>query len=107
VLTKLVDQKTAFDRAIFVENKHRHVLHIVIERIPNATISINGGKKKKKRVSGSRQTTMNSLKQNCAKPSKRFVFHFHIVGLVIPSEARDLAKHAGVHELSSVIVVCL
>src|SRR5215470_15452369 len=37
---------------------------------PNATISISGGKKKKKRVSGSRQTTMNSLNKIALRPRK-------------------------------------
>ena len=47
------------------------------------------------------------LEQNCAKAAKRFVFDFHFVLLVIPSEARDLARRAKCPELPRIIVVCL
>src|SRR6478672_4445034 len=47
---------------------------------PNATISINGGKKKKKRVNGSRQTTMNSLNKIALNPRNGLCFMFTLLG---------------------------
>ena len=41
---------------------------------PNATISMSGGKKKKKSVSGSRATTMNSLNKIAPSPRKGLCF---------------------------------
>ena len=32
-VNEAIDQQTALDRAIFIENKHCHVFHVVVERI--------------------------------------------------------------------------
>src|SRR5206468_11104427 len=77
-----------------IENKHRHMLHVVVERIAECDHLDQRREKEKKQSQRITPDDDELLEQDCGKPSKRFVFHFHIFGLVIPSEARDLAKHA-------------
>src|SRR5207245_6634250 len=93
-VNEAVDQQPAFHRAIFIENKQRHVLHVVVERIAERDHLDQRREKEEKQSQRIAPDHDELLEQNCAKSSKRFVFHFHIVGLVIPSEARDLAKDA-------------
>jgi len=74
-VNELVDQKPALDRAIFVENKHRHVLYVVIESITERHHLDQRREKEEKESQRIAPDNDELLEQNCAKPSKRFVFH--------------------------------
>ena len=73
-VNKLIYQLATLDRAIFIENKHRHVLHIVVERIAERDHLDQRREKEKNRVSGSRQTTMNSLNKIAVNPRNGLCF---------------------------------
>src|SRR5205807_242307 len=88
-VNEAIYQLAALDRAIFIENKHRHVLHVVVERIAERDHLDQRREKEKKQSQRIAPDDDELLEQNCGKPSKRFVFHVAL--LVIPSEARDLA----------------
>src|SRR5262249_18497578 len=87
-----IDQLTALDCAILVENKHRHVLYVVIERVAERDHLDQRREKEKKKSQRISPADDELFEQNRAKPSKRFVFDFHVVRLVIPSKARKMPR---------------
>src|SRR5262249_22806734 len=74
-VNEAVDQLTALDRTIFVENKHRHVLHVVIERIAERNHLDQRREKKEEQRQRIAPDDDELLKQNCGKAAKRRVFH--------------------------------
>src|SRR6516162_1287519 len=79
-VNKAIDQLAALDRAIFVQNKHRHMLHVVIKRIAKRDHLDQRRKKEEKESQRIAPDDDELLEQNCAKSSKWDVFHFTLFG---------------------------
>src|SRR5262249_59701073 len=79
-VNEAVNQQPALDRAIFIEDKHRHMLHVVVERIAERDHLDQRREKEEKKGQRIAPDDDELLEQNCAKPSKRFVFHGSLQG---------------------------
>src|SRR5439155_17649004 len=88
-VNEAIDQLTALNRPIFIQNKHCHVFDVVIQRIAECDHFDQRRKEKEEERQRIARDNDELFKENCAKPAKQFVFHDH--QWVIPSEARDLA----------------
>src|SRR5438552_13157150 len=70
-----VDQLTALDGAIFVENEHCHVFDVVVERVAECNHLDQRREKKEKESQRIAPDDDELLKQNCAEAAKWFVLH--------------------------------
>src|SRR5881397_2717834 len=70
-----VDQLTALDGAIFVENEHRHVFHVVIERVAECNHLDQRREEKEKQCQRIAPDDDELLEEDCAEPAKKFVLH--------------------------------
>src|SRR5207237_1840876 len=70
-----VDQLTALDGAIFVENDHRHVFHVVIERVAERNHLDQWREKKEKESQRITPDDNEFLEQDGAESAKQLVFH--------------------------------
>src|SRR6266540_5415030 len=70
-----VDQLTALDGAIFVENDHCHVFDVVIERVAECNHLDQRREKEEKESQRIAPDDDELLKEDCAEAAKQFVFH--------------------------------
>src|SRR2546429_7809000 len=70
-----VDQLTALDGAIFVENEHRHVFDVVIERVTECNHLDQRREKKKKERERIARGEGEFLVQDLAEGAEQFVFY--------------------------------
>jgi len=74
-VNEAIDQQAALDRAIFVENKHRHVLYVVVERVAERDHFNQRREKEEKESQRIAPDDDELLKENRAEPAKKFVLH--------------------------------
>src|SRR5437763_10241516 len=70
-----IDQLTTLDGAIFVENEHRHVFHVVVQSVAESNHLDERRKEKEEERQRIAPDDDKLLEQNRAKPAKRFVLH--------------------------------
>src|SRR5207244_6933703 len=70
-----IDQQPALDAAIFIQNKHRHVFDVVIQRIAERDHLDQRRQEKEEESQRIARDDNEFFKDNCAKPAKKFVFH--------------------------------
>src|ERR1700731_3403542 len=72
---KPVDELAAFNRAIFIKNDQRHVLHVGVERVTERDHFHEWREKHEEQRHRIAPDDDEFLEQNCAKPAERFSFH--------------------------------
>src|SRR5207247_3769504 len=91
---KTVDQLTALDGAILVENEHRHMFHVVVQCITERDHLDQRREKKEKQRQRIAPDDNEFLEENCAEPAKWFVFH------LLYKERRSLVRRLGDLEIA-------
>jgi len=71
-----IDQLTALDGAIFVQDDRRHVFHVIVEGIAERDHLDQGWKKHEEKRHRIAPDDDEFLEENCAKSAKRLAFHF-------------------------------
>src|SRR5439155_1957083 len=94
---KTVDQLTALDGAILVENKHRHMFHVVVQCITERDHLDQRRKKKEKQRQRIAPDNDEFLEENCTEATKRFVFHFLARGKNWPQMDTDFETRSSPH----------
>src|SRR5439155_18560822 len=74
-INEAIDQLAALNGAIFVQNKHRHVFYVVVQRVTERDHLDQRRKKHEEKRHRIAPNDDEFLKQNCAEPAKEFVFH--------------------------------
>ena len=74
-VNEAIDQQAALNGAIFIEDKHRHMFHVIVERIAERHHLDQRREKEKEESQRITPDHDELLEQNGAKPSKRYVFH--------------------------------
>src|SRR5437764_7001888 len=70
-----VDQLTALDSAILVENEHRHMFHVVVQGVAESNHLDERREEKEEERQRIAPDDDELLEQNGAEPAKRFVLH--------------------------------
>src|SRR5262249_46577047 len=70
-----IDQLATLRRSVFVQNKHRHVFDVVVERVAERNHFDQRREKEKKQRQRVAPDDDELLEQDCAESAKQLVFH--------------------------------
>ena len=73
-----IDQLTALDSAIFVQDDRRHVFHVVVESVAERDHLDQRRKKHEEKRHRIAPDHDEFLEENCAESAKRFALHFFV-----------------------------
>src|SRR5205823_6309629 len=77
-VNKAIDELTAFDRVVFIQDDHRHVFDVGIERVTERNHFHERREEHEEQGHRIAPDDDEFLKQNRAEPAERYSFHFFL-----------------------------